>query len=170
MPAILPSRITELSPHDCWNLLKNAQHGVGRIAFVDVDAGADSAPQLLPVNYVLNGPEVIMRTGGSLINRAADQSCQATFEIDSITTSASTSRDVGWSVVVHGPMGRVTDAMARRYLELSGLAPSAGGYKPNFVRLQVESISGRRIWATALDTPSHQSTDPSTTSEESHDA
>lgn len=170
MSAISPSRISELSPHDCWDRLKNAQHGVGRIAFVDVDAGAGSAPQLLPVNYILNGPEVIMRTGGSMINRAADQQCQATFEIDSVRSSPTAERDVGWSVVVHGPMSRVTDAMARRYLELSRLSPSAGGYKPNFVRLEVERISGRRIWSSALDSPTSLSPDSSANPEESNDA
>ncbi|MEE8602011.1 pyridoxamine 5'-phosphate oxidase family protein [Euzebya tangerina] len=166
MSSLSPSRITELSPRECWENLRQAQHGIGRLAFIDPAKPPGSAPELLPVNFILNGPEVIMRTGGGLINAAARSEVAGTFEIDSLRVSSTAAHDIGWSVVVHGRLNRVTDAMVRRYLELGRLAPSAGGFKPNFVRLEIESISGRKIWPLALDAagapPGPATDDPAT--------
>lgn len=66
-------------------------------------------------------------------------------ETDSFTQPSYGERGGGWSVLARGRAEMVTEAAQQTYLRLGHLAPAAGGFKPNFVRVVVEEISGRRI-------------------------
>ncbi len=140
MTYVARSRLEELSENDCWRLLHEHQYGVGRVAFA-----TQGAPHILPVNYMLETHDVIIRTGEGLVAKAATDGIPMSFEADSITQPSYGQRGHGWSVVVRGRAEIVDEAGQKTYLRLGHLAPAAGGFKPNYVRLIVEEISGRKV-------------------------
>jgi nitroimidazol reductase NimA-like FMN-containing flavoprotein (pyridoxamine 5'-phosphate oxidase superfamily) len=119
----------------CLALL--ADEVVGRVAVVD-----GRTPVIFPVNYLLDGEDVVFRTDPGTKLDAASRS-PACFEIDGIDRQART----GWSVVVTGRLEEVTHYDARRWVHVHGLAvdPWAGGDKQHWMRLVPGTITGRRI-------------------------
>lgn len=110
-----------------------ADGGVGRLAM-----RGTGAPELRPVNFVLRGDEIVIRTGEGMILEAARRGDAASFEIDGIDPLEHT----GWSVVVVGKLAeRPTDD---DHLRLP-LRPWASGRKDRFVGLSLERLSGLRI-------------------------
>jgi len=123
-----------LSPVECRTLLRAAT--VGRVAFVVGDH-----PEVMPVNYAMDGNAVVFRTDpGTKLTAALSQAAIA-FQVDDIDAD----RDVGWSVLVVGPADRVTapDEVAR--LAQLDLRPWVRGDKAHWVRMDTTTISGRRI-------------------------
>jgi nitroimidazol reductase NimA-like FMN-containing flavoprotein (pyridoxamine 5'-phosphate oxidase superfamily) len=121
---------------ECIRLL--ATQEVGRIGFVD-----HGAPDVLPVNYALDGDAIVFATATGAKFWAAERA-QVAFEVDATDPIAKT----GWSVVVHGQAQEVTtlDApdLLRRVRELR-VDPWAGGDRPHLVRIAPRTISGRRV-------------------------
>jgi nitroimidazol reductase NimA-like FMN-containing flavoprotein (pyridoxamine 5'-phosphate oxidase superfamily) len=138
------SRLVELEDAECWSLLRSHQYGVGRVAFAPPGA-RDAAPEVLPVNFLLDGQDVVVQTGTGVLHDAALHGLPIAFEVDSVDSPAYGQRQAGWSVLVKGRAELVGEAAQQAFLRLSHLAPAAGGFKPNFVRIGVESISGRRF-------------------------
>lgn len=130
------SGLEVLSHDECVQLL--AEHEVGRLVVV-----VHGAPHIVPVNYVFDGDAVVFRSDAGTKLDAAEGHPVA-FEIDGFDTAART----GWSVVVHGRASEITEwdhpaVTAAR----SRLAPTpwAGGEKRHWVRVEAETITGRRI-------------------------
>jgi nitroimidazol reductase NimA-like FMN-containing flavoprotein (pyridoxamine 5'-phosphate oxidase superfamily) len=131
-------RTRVLSMDECLRLLREHQHGVGRVAF------DDGLPVIFPVNYVLDAGRIVFRSaGGSKIDAAADGRMMA-FEIDSVVVADGHVAHA-WSVLVRGRSSVVTDDDEATFLRLSRLEPSAGGLKPTYVTIDVDQVTGRRF-------------------------
>jgi len=109
---------------------------LGRLALVDADG-----PVILPVNYTLDEGSVVFRTDpGSKLDAAAAGATVA-FEVD-----AADERDrTGWSVVVRGQAGEVSEPADLERLRTLPLYPWAPGAKARYVCIRPTSVTGRRI-------------------------
>lgn len=107
--------------------------GIGMLALCGV-----AAPVLRPVNFGLAEGAIVIRTGEGQILEAASGNEPASFMISEIDRFEHT----GWSVVVTGKLSAVspsspaTEARVRPWIRAE---------KQNFVKLEVDTISGRRI-------------------------
>ncbi|WP_199701998.1 pyridoxamine 5'-phosphate oxidase family protein [Jiangella rhizosphaerae] len=98
-------------------------------------------PAIEPVNFVLDGEDVIIRTGmGSKLAQAA-RSAVVAFEGDQYDETTLT----GWSVVFIGRAEAVGHESERRRLATLGLTPWALGGRPHYIRIRPEIVRGRRI-------------------------
>jgi len=120
---------------ECLELL--AGDVVGRIAVID-----GHAPAIFPVNYVMDGDNIVFRTDPGTKLDAAERAA-ACFEIDGIDCASR----AGWSVVATGRLEEVTRYDTRTWLRVNALAvePWAGGAKAHWMRLIPERITGRRV-------------------------
>ena len=126
--------IEVLDRDQCLELL--AADDFGRIGLEE-----GGHPLILPINYAMDGEDVVFRTAeGTKLDAARQPAC---FEIDEHDSEART----GWSVVVRGRLEEVTPAHHRELFDrVADLAkPWAEGEKPHVLRLVAESIQGRRI-------------------------
>lgn len=98
----------------------------------------DEAPEVRPVNFMLRGDDVIIRTGDGAILAAARRRESAGFEIDDIDRLEHT----GWSVVVTGKLFELPTDDENLALPLR---PWASGRKDRFVGLAMDRITGLRI-------------------------
>jgi nitroimidazol reductase NimA-like FMN-containing flavoprotein (pyridoxamine 5'-phosphate oxidase superfamily) len=120
---------------ECRRLL--AEQEFGRVAFID-----HGFPVVLPVNFVIDGNEIAIRTDlGAKFDQVPLH--RVAFEVDSVERWSQT----GWSVLVQGFGQDVTDAVGVRYEDLRrrGVATWPPGAKRQWVTIQIERISGRRI-------------------------
>jgi uncharacterized protein len=120
---------------ECIRLL--ASKKVGRIGFA-----IWGGPEILPVNYVLDGDAIVFATGaGSKLSGVVRS--PVVFEVDETDEETRS----GWSVVVHGNAEQVTSADARTLERVRSLPlePWAEGRKPYFVRVTPRFVSGRRV-------------------------
>jgi len=134
-------RIESLGADECRRLLATQQ--VGRLGFI-----SDGRPDVLPVNYLLDGDAVVFATSPGTKLWAVTRSPVA-FEVDSIDSETRS----GWSVVVHGLAQEITTLDATSVLErirALPLSPWPGTECPNIVRLPTMSITGRRVGIPAL--------------------
>jgi nitroimidazol reductase NimA-like FMN-containing flavoprotein (pyridoxamine 5'-phosphate oxidase superfamily) len=124
-----------LSEAECRRLL--GEHHVGRVAFVDHDY-----PVVLPVNYVVDGNAIAIRTdAGAKLD--AIPLHRVAFEIDGVEEWNHT----GWSVLVQGFGQDVSDAIGARYEELRAHGPETWvpGERSHWLTIDIQRISGRRI-------------------------
>jgi hypothetical protein len=110
---------------------------VGRLA-VSVDA----LPAVFPVNFAVDGEDVVFRCTEGTKFTAATAGSVVAFEVDAFDMNG---RE-GWSVLVRGIAEEVTDkaeqeALTRLPLVSWGLGASAD----KFLRIRTTLISGRRI-------------------------
>ena len=124
-----------LDEDECLTLLGSAE--VGRVGVV-----VDGQPLIFPVNHILEGRSIVVRTdstrmlsGGSLAKVA--------FEADGFDAGARS----GWTVLVEGIGNDVTDALdaTSEHLQTVAVAPWAPGPKPRLLRIDVRTITGRRF-------------------------
>ncbi|MEU6036801.1 pyridoxamine 5'-phosphate oxidase family protein [Actinomadura sp. NPDC047616] len=110
---------------------------IGRVAWAD-DRGRVT---VLPVNFVLDGDTVVFRSAAGAKLAAVAAGRPITFEADDVEPALKT----GWSVVAEGPATIITDADELRRLESLRLAPWAPDPKPDYVRIAIRHVSGRRL-------------------------
>lgn len=131
-------RLVPMTRPECIERLQDRQYGLGRVGF------DDGQPTILPVNYVIDGDAVVIRSAeGSKLDAAVLGEVVA-FQVDDLTKPA-TGRAHGWSVLVRGRANVVANAEEKVFLSLSRLEPSAGGVKPHFIRIPMDQITGRRF-------------------------
>src|ERR1700730_16276347 len=95
-----------LTEAECRRLL--AEQEVGRVAFVERDF-----PVVLPVNFVIDGDEIAIRTDlGAKFDQIPLH--RVAFEVDGLEPA----NHGGWSVLVQGFGQDVTDAVGFRYEDL----------------------------------------------------
>jgi uncharacterized protein len=123
-----------LGPGECRDLLGRAE--VGRIVFTH-----NALPAIQPVNYVLDGEDIVFRTSRTSRLASAATGTIVAFEIDAVDPRART----GWSVVAVGPARRVSAPGEVAALEKAELRTWAPGQRDQFVRIRPEILSGRRI-------------------------
>jgi uncharacterized protein len=124
-----------LSFGDCLRLLDSVP--VGRIGFF-----ADGEIVILPVNYLVDGQDVVFRTGaGSKLSSISNKNLVG-FEADSFDARTRS----GWSVVISGFTEIVeSNAEIRRFSDL-GLDAWARTVEDvtTWIRIRPTSITGRR--------------------------
>ncbi|MEP7036658.1 MAG: pyridoxamine 5'-phosphate oxidase family protein [Actinomycetota bacterium] len=125
--------VIELSESESWTLLREAV--VGRLAVI-----VDDRPDIFPVNHLVDLGSVVFRTGpGTKLDAAVEQ--QVAFEVDGYDLETSSA----WSVVVKGNATRVK--RLDDVLAVISLPPFAwhSAPKPHFIRIEPDSITGRRF-------------------------
>lgn len=125
-------QIVELSTEECHRLLET--NHFGRLGMT-----VGHQPTVIPVNYILDGNDIVVRTdAGSTIHGVVGR--RVAFEIDGIDQF----NHSGWSVIAIGDAQLITDgALDRaRHLPLSSYEPGA---KDLWVRLAAPAVTGRRI-------------------------
>ncbi|MGE5292055.1 MAG: pyridoxamine 5'-phosphate oxidase family protein [Micromonosporaceae bacterium] len=141
------SSLAPLTREECLTLLATVP--IGRLVFT-----RRALPAIHPVNFVLDGANVIVRTGaGSKLAAAVNHSVVA-FEADELDFEART----GWSVTVIGHSRQVTDAAELSRLRALPLASWAPGPRDHIICIKAELVTGRRLERVlGGDEPSHGS-------------
>jgi nucleotide-binding universal stress UspA family protein/nitroimidazol reductase NimA-like FMN-containing flavoprotein (pyridoxamine 5'-phosphate oxidase superfamily) len=127
--------VEEISEQECLALL--AGKSVGRLVVVQ-----GNEPLAFPVNYVLDGRTVAVRTDpGATLDWATLG--KVAFEIDEIDEE----HHRGWSVLVQGVGRDVTDGVDAwsEHLRAQELEPWAGGERRHWIAIASPRITGRRI-------------------------
>jgi nitroimidazol reductase NimA-like FMN-containing flavoprotein (pyridoxamine 5'-phosphate oxidase superfamily) len=127
-----------LSSAECRALLPTVP--LGRIVFTH-----GALPAVQPVNFVVVGDDVIIRTSAGSKLAAAARNAVVAFEVDDFDAE----RRGGWSVVIVGHARRVSDATDVAALTDLPLRPWAPGRRDDFIRITPEIVTGRRIPSSA---------------------
>ncbi len=125
------SEVEVLEREECLRLLREAPVGCLALA-------SESAPELLPVNFVVWDGSIVIRTGEGKILDAGRRGQTVSFQIHGTDRLEHT----GFSVNVVGKLTRL--ATDRKTLSLP-LRPWASGVKDCFVTLSLTQVTGRRI-------------------------
>lgn len=123
-----------LSEDECLAHLRTAREG--RIAVV-----IDGQPAIFPVNYVIDGDVIVLRTNWSMLTTACLSS--VALQIDGVDAGQRS----GWSVMVQGVGHDVTYALDRasERLQTVTVAPWVPGPRPRLLRLIPETVTGQRF-------------------------
>jgi nitroimidazol reductase NimA-like FMN-containing flavoprotein (pyridoxamine 5'-phosphate oxidase superfamily) len=108
------------------------------IGRVGIHSGA--LPVVLPVNFVLDGDQVVIRAGEGTKLDAATRNAVVAFEADEVDPAYHT----GWSVVVTGRAREVTDPAEIERLETLPL-PHWAGVNGHYITISTDIVSGRRL-------------------------
>ncbi|MFD9366605.1 helix-turn-helix domain-containing protein [Streptomyces sp. NPDC060020] len=128
------SALVPLDETECRRLLST--HGVGRIAIFTPEG-----PAVLPVNYLIAGPDITFRTAAEAVTARA-AGTEVAFEIDNIDDVTAT----GWSVLAVGELAAVTDSDEIHHLNTTARSqPWAGGPRSHWMKLTPTRITGRRV-------------------------
>ena len=128
--------VEELTPEVCRALL--ASRDVGRIGFV----GDDGFPVVFPVNYVVDGDTILVRTTrGETAEHAPFH--KVSFEVDHFDEATHT----GWSLLVQGLAHDVTGAMDESRQTMLRRVPTvwAPGERNVSISIGINRIGGRQI-------------------------
>lgn len=127
--------LAKLTVRECRRLI--APGGVGRVLYVEPGRG----PVAIPVNYRMDGPDVVFRTGGGAGVADGLQQATVSFDIDHLDEDLAE----GWSVLLTGTASVITDPAELQRARSLGIDPWAGGDRPTYVRLRVSQVTGRAI-------------------------
>jgi nitroimidazol reductase NimA-like FMN-containing flavoprotein (pyridoxamine 5'-phosphate oxidase superfamily) len=128
------SKLAVMTQKESWALVKQA--ALGRLAFV-----MDGWPLVMPVNYLVDGDDVVMRSDPGRKLTAARQQVQATLEVDWVDRVHRS----GWSVLVFGIATAVDDPQEIARLDRRGLRSWAASERASWIRLLPVEITGRRL-------------------------
>ncbi|MFT5443127.1 MAG: nitroimidazol reductase NimA-like FMN-containing flavoprotein [Myxococcota bacterium] len=128
---LAPDAIEVLGLAECHRLLSATSVGC-------MGLPTSGAPELRPVNFVLDEGAIVFRTGAGKILEAGRCGLPASLQAFAIEPLEHT----GWSVMVSGKLSELPTN--ERTLRLP-LRPWASGKKDSFVRLSMRHISGVRI-------------------------
>lgn len=130
----IPS-LEELNNAECMNYLAEAH--VGRVGLV-----VDDYPAIFPVNYTIDGDQVLFRTGETTKLTEASMA-RVAFEVDHVDPA---SRQ-GWSVLIQGRADDIGDAVDATSVRLRQrtLDTWAPGERLRWFVIRPLKISGRRI-------------------------
>ncbi len=128
--------LDELSAGECRAYV--AAGGVGRFLFDDKKRG----PVAIPVNYKMDGDDVVFRTGSQEdIVAEGTQHQRVSFDVDHFDDALSE----GWSVLMSGTASVISGPDELTRAQALGIQPWAGGDRNIYVRLVPSQITGRRI-------------------------
>ncbi|MEM1335839.1 MAG: pyridoxamine 5'-phosphate oxidase family protein [Actinomycetota bacterium] len=123
-----------LDDDECWELLSSTL--VGRLA---VDVGGQ--PDIFPINYLVDGREIVFRSGAGTKLAAAVLMHHVAFEIDGYLPE----ERMAWSVIVKGRAHEIERMEERYAADDLPLFPWIATDKPTFVRITPNSVTGRRF-------------------------
>jgi len=124
-----------MSQAECWKLLDEAP--VGRLGVL-----VDSAPQIYPVNHMVDNRTIVFRTDPGTKLAGLAKSPSVCFEIDSIDPDGHR----GWSVLVKGRATELLDPGERHHAADRHLQYWTVGPKPHWIRIEPREVTGRRIY------------------------
>ena len=101
---------------------------------------ASALPVVLPVNFVLDEEQIVIRAGEGTKLAAATRNAVVAFETDEVDPVYHS----GWSVVVTGVAREVTEPDELARLEALPLASWAGA-DGRYIAISTEMVSGRRL-------------------------
>jgi uncharacterized protein len=127
-------RLDELSPAECRQHLRTAQ--VGRLVFTE-----GALPAVHPVNFLVDGDDVVIRTGPGPKLAAAGRGDVLAFEVDEIDNESRS----GWSVLVVGHSSLVVDLDEIAALAAPTCSPCVNGRPEHLIRIAGERITGQRL-------------------------
>ena len=136
--------LEHLSPAQCWEMIESSP--IGRVGVLH-----DSAPEIYPVNHVVDHHSIVFRTDPGSKLSGLLRSPAVCFEVDAVDAT----RESGWSVLVKGRAVEVHDPHDLERLADLPLRPWAVGEKQHWVRIVGDEVTGRRLW-TRGDEPSGQ--------------
>jgi len=122
-----------LSPEECEAYV--AGGGIGRLVFL-----AKEGPPALPVNFRFFDGDVVFLTRAEGVLAAA-AGARVGFEADHIDDAMSE----GWSVLISGRARLVDDPAELEQIAALGIEPWPGGSREAVIRIETDTISGRRI-------------------------
>jgi nitroimidazol reductase NimA-like FMN-containing flavoprotein (pyridoxamine 5'-phosphate oxidase superfamily) len=124
----------KLDEAECLRLLEG--NVIGRVVFTDA-----ALPAAQPVTYLLDGEEVVFRTGGGSKLAAATRGAVVAFQVDEIDTSTRT----GWTVLGVGEAYEVVvpDRLAELAVRLP--APWAPNRTAHTIAVPMQRLTGRRL-------------------------
>jgi hypothetical protein len=128
--------LVELSAEQCHELLLTHRPRLGRLAFVD-----QGFPLVFPMNFYAENRVVYFRTAPGSKLLAALRVQQVSFEIDFVDEVW----QEGWSVLASGRLRMVTDPEEIDEISRVPLRAWASGKRPHYLRMDIASITGRRI-------------------------
>jgi nitroimidazol reductase NimA-like FMN-containing flavoprotein (pyridoxamine 5'-phosphate oxidase superfamily) len=131
-----------LSTEECWRLLEASP--VGRLGVL-----VDSAPEIYPVNFAVDGASIVFRTDAGSKLRGLDRSPSVCFEVDGIDGEELT----GWSVLVKGRAKELLEPEELRDVAELPLRYWSLGDKAHWVRVTAAEVTGRRIWQSSGSAP-----------------
>ena len=123
-----------LSGAECAQLLR--RQSVGRVGFLN-----DGWPAILPVNYKLDGDDIVLRTDQGSKFAALRHGAEVSFEVDAIDPLYRS----GWSVLVYGVAAEIVDAAEVARVEGLGVRAWHTGPKPFWIRIAPVLVTGRRL-------------------------
>ena len=128
-------RLDVMSREECEEHLSSG--GVGRFVFA-----SESGPTALPVNFRLLDRDIVFstRTHG-VLTAAVTGDRRVGFEVDQIDDAMSE----GWSVIISGRARLVDNPGELERIAELGIEPWPGGRREAVLRIQTDTISGRRI-------------------------
>ncbi|GEL18135.1 pyridoxamine 5'-phosphate oxidase family protein [Pseudonocardia asaccharolytica] len=128
------TELVEIGHDECLRLM--ASGAVGRVVFTDF-----ALPAAHPVNYILDGEEVVFRTGTGSKLAVATRNAVVGFQVDEIDEDSRT----GWSVLGVGVAYEVTEP--GRLVDLAGRMPTpwAPGRIAHTIAIPLQQLSGRRL-------------------------
>jgi nitroimidazol reductase NimA-like FMN-containing flavoprotein (pyridoxamine 5'-phosphate oxidase superfamily) len=133
-PPPRPGRPEVLTVDECWERMRRSS--VGRLAFV-----VDGWPVVLPVNYAIDGTDVMVRSGPGSKLAAARQTSQMSLEVDAIDPVYRS----GWSVLVFGLAEDVSHPAEVARLEQLALRSWAATPPMEWIRIRPASVTGRHL-------------------------
>ena len=130
-----PGELHAMSREDCDELLRAGR--IGRLAY----APRVGVPDIVPVNYVLSGRDILIRSGPGPKLQAAERGDLVAFEVDEVDAITHTGR----SVVVMGRAGRLRPEEQQKVEEMTAGTPWALGPRRHVIRIRPTRVTGRRL-------------------------
>lgn len=126
-----PEPVAAMDEAQCWDFL--AAHRIGRLAIV-----IGGEPDIFPINYVVDDGAIVFRTAEGTKLLAVSLGGRMAFQVDEWGHDGAT------SVLAHGT-ARELECSERDAAEKLDLLPWVPTLKTHWVRLEVESLAGRRF-------------------------
>src|SRR4051812_375805 len=126
--------IEVLSESECLALLRSVE--VGRLA-----VAIKNVPDIFPINFVMDGDQVVFRTAEGTKLAAALLGLGVAFEVDGYDADVG----VAWSVVVKGYAIEIEQMYELFAAADLPLFPWHAGSKHRFVRIRPSEVTGRRF-------------------------
>jgi hypothetical protein len=131
------SGLERLEGRECLRLLATKE--IGRLGFL-----SGGYPEILPVNFVLDGEAVMFATDAGTKLDGATRS-PVVFEVDDTDAASRT----GWSVIIHGMAEEVTESLDPSVVDrVRLLLRPWAGYKAHLVRISARYVTGRVVGPT----------------------
>lgn len=132
--------VEELSESSSWALLESASFG--RLA-----VSVDDQPQIFPVDYWANNPDILFRSADGTKLRELARGSKIAFEVDSRNETEA------WSVVMNGVARLITDDAEIAVADRAPLPTWIPTAPYQYVRITPTTIRGRRFVHTVFASP-----------------